>query len=389
MSDLWKLNLRHLRGVAEIAARGTMKAAADAVNLTQPALTQALARTERLIGQQLFDRRHDGMQPNAAAALLVPRIRAALDHVASPHVTMSRMRALLALADAGSYNGAAQHTALSLPSLHRAVNDLSLALRRKLVERRGRAVLLTEAGAALARSFRLARVELQAGLDELAALNGQETRSILIGAMPLSRARVLPSAVAAVLRRHPQVHIAIVEGSRAELVEPLRNGVVDLMIGALRNPLVEPDLVQEPLFADLPVVIARKGHPLAGTDPDIAALAAYPWIIAAPGAPLRDSWEQMFTRAGLALPRVPVESGSVMTIREILVDSDFLTLLSPSQVRAELAAGWVVQLCPAPAGLHRTVGLTTRASWRPTTVQAEFLDDLREAAREAGASGAD
>jgi DNA-binding transcriptional LysR family regulator len=378
---IWELNLRHLLAVVRIAELGTMNAAAQAVNLTQPAITQALGRIEQLIATQLFERRHDGMAPTDAAQLFVPRIKAAIDHVASPHVTMSRMRALLALADSGSYNGASTITGLSLPSLHRAVNDLSLSLRRTLVERRGKAVMLTDAGRQMARTFRLARVELEAGLAELAALKGHETRSITVGAMPLSRARVLPAAITRFQRRHPQVRISIIEGSRAELVEPLRNGVIDFMVGALRDPLIEPDLVQQPLFRDWPVVVGRKDHPLAGSEPSLADLAAYPWIVAAPGAPLRDSWERMFAEAGLDLPRVPIESGSVMIIRQLLIHDDFLTLLSPDQVAVELEAQWLVALRTVPAELQRTIGISTRASWRPTLVQAEFVDDLRAASK--------
>ena len=37
-------------------------------------------------------------------------------------------------------------------------------------------------------------------------------------------------------------------------------------------------------------------------------------------------------------PAVPIESGSVMMIRQILIDSDFLTMLSPDQVAVELEA---------------------------------------------------
>jgi DNA-binding transcriptional LysR family regulator len=374
---LWDLNLRHLQGVVKIAELGRMSAAAQAVNLTQPAMTQALARIEAMLEAPLFDRRQDGMVPTNAGLLLLPRFRAALEYIASPHVTMSRMRAMLALADSGSYTGAAVLTGLSLPSLHRAVSDLSLSLRRKLVDRRGRIVVMTEAGAALARSFRLARVEIEAGLAELDALKGYETRRIVVAAMPLSRAKVIPAAVARFLRRRPLVQISIIEGSRAELLEPLRNGAVDLIVGALRDPLIEPDLVQEPLFRDRPAVIARKGHPLEGATPTLERLAEHRWVIAAPGAPLRESWRGMFEDAGLAVPHVPIESGSVMAIRQLLIESDLLTMLSPDQVAVELEAGWLIALGNAPLAQERTVGVTSRASWRPTTIQAEFLDDLR------------
>jgi len=374
--EIWDYNLRHLAAIAQIAQLGTMGAAARAVNLTQPALTQALARVERQLCLPLFERRHDGMVPTPAADLLVPRIRGALTHAISPHVTTARLRALLALADCGSYLGASIQTGLAVPTLHRAVKDLSLSLRKTLVERRSNSVVLTEAGQSLARTFRLARVELEAGLAEIEALKGREIRRITIGAMPLSRARILPSAVARFLKRHPQVHIAIAEGARAELVEPLRNGMIDMMIGALRHPLVEPDLTQAPLFEDEPIIVARHDHPLAGTRPDLAALGRHPWILPGRGAPVRDSWEAMFAEGGVPAPPVPVESGSVMIIRQVLIESDFLTLVSPDQVSVELEARWLTSLGTVPSGFHRVIGVTTRASWRPTAVQAEFLADL-------------
>lgn len=387
--EIWELNLRHLRAISEIERLGTMQAAAVAVNLTQPAITQALAGIEAALGLALFERHNAGMAPTAAANLLVPRINEALRHVISPHVTMSRFKALLTLAEAGSYAGASAATGLSLPSLHRAVNDLSLATRKTLVERRGKSVVLTNAGMQMARAFRLARVELEAGLSEMDALKGKETRRLAIGAMPLSRARVLPAAVCKFMLRNPGVRISILEGSRAELLESLRNGVIDLMVGALREPLIEPDCVQQPLFDDLPVVIGRAGHPLASclhdrAEPALIELAAYPWVVAQHGAPLRDSWERLFSAEGIAQPSMPIESGSVMFIRQLLIGSDFLTLLSLDQVAVELEAGWLSCIARLPSGFGRTIGVTTRESWRPTSVQAEFLADLSGASEKLG-----
>ncbi|UVO53403.1 LysR family transcriptional regulator [Sphingomonas sp. SUN039] len=371
------LNLRHLAALAATARLGSLSAAAQAVSLTQPALTQGLAKLERQFDEPLFERHPGGMVATAAVQVLAPRIEAALAHIASPRVTMAQMRALVALADAGSYPGASAATGLSQPTLHRAVADLSIGLRRLLVERRGKGIAFTEAGRRTVRAFRLARAELVAGLSEVAALRGQETGRITIGAMPLSRARLLPAAVTAFHRTHPHVEIRIVEGSHAELIEPLRDGEIDLLIGALRAPSPGDDVSQVPLFEDQPVVIARSGHPLAKTD-DVTPglLAAYPWTISAPGTPLRLLWERMFEREHVPLPPVPVECGSVITIRQILLDSDFLTLLSPDQIAVELEAGWLTQIGDPPAALRRTIGTTTRIGWRPTGMQQHFLDAL-------------
>jgi LysR family transcriptional regulator, regulator for genes of the gallate degradation pathway len=370
-------NLRHLAALAATARLGSLSAAAKAINVSQPALTQSIAKLERQFVEPLFERRPDGMAATASTRALSPRLEAALLHVASPRVTMAQLRALIAIADAGSYAGASAATGLAQPTLHRAVGDLAIALRRTLVERRGKGIMLTDAGRRTVRGFRLARAELAAGLAEVAMLRGHETGRITIGAMPLARARLLPAAITAFHAAHPGVQLRIVEGSHAELIEPLSDGEIDVLVGALRAALPSNDVVQAPLFDDRPVVLARPGHPLAGTAPDIVALAAYPWTISAPGTPLRLLWEAMFARAEVPTPLVPLECGSVITIRQVLIGSDFLTLLSPDQVAVELAAGWLIQLGAPLADLQRTIGLTTRTGWRPTPLQQEFLKTLR------------
>ena len=379
---IWNLNLRHLRALASIARLGSISAAADAINLTQPAITQALAKLETQLGQPFFERRTNGMTATPSALLLAPRIERALDHIASHRVTMAQMRALIMLADRGSYASASATTGLAQPSLHRAIGDLSVALKRVLVERRGKGIMLTDQGRRTVRTFRLARAELEAGLTELASLQGVETGRITIGAMPLSRARLLPAAGSAFYRTYPDVRINIVEGSFQELIEPLRDGELDLIIGALRDPSPGEDVVQQPLFDDRPIVLGRVGHPLGQRSATIVDLALFPWTVPAPSAPLRVQWEKMFTDANVQPPNVPIECGSVITIRQILIDSDFLTLLSPDQVAVELEAGWLTKIADTPEGLTRTIGITTRHGWRPTGMQSAFVQSLDEVALE-------
>lgn len=380
--EMSQLNLRHVRAMAAIARLGSVTAAAQAISITQPAITQALAKLESQLDHQLFERRPDGMTALPAAKIFAPRVETALAHIGSRYVTMACLRAMIALADAGSYAEASDATGLAQPSLHRAVRDLSLALKRTLVERRGKGIALTEQGRRTARAFRLARAELDAGLSELAALDGHETGRITIGAMPLCRARLLPTAVAAFHQAHPESEVVIIEGSFRELIEPLRDGVIDVMVGALRPTAPADDVMQDELFVDRLVVLGRTGHPLSDLDGEVGTddLANYPWTISARGTPLRIQWDHMFASAGVAPPKIPVESGSVIANREILRRSDFLTLFSPDQVAVELEAGWLTKICEAPGRLERTIGLTTRTGWRPTGMQTGFLQVLRKAA---------
>lgn len=353
---------------------GSVSRAAEAVHLTQPAATQGIAKLEALLGLALFERRATGMEPTEAALRLVPRVEAALRLIGSNRVTAAQLRAFVALAQQGSYPAAAQAAGVTVSSLHRAVGDLALALGQRLVDRRGRGLVLTHHGAQVARRLRLALAELRAGVEDLGELLGRSAGRISVGAMPLCRARLLPHTINAFRRTHPGIDILIHEGAHGELVGPLRDGEIDLMIGALRDPeTLGQDLVQARLFDDRPTIIGRAGHPLAGEAERLAALHRYGWIVPSEGTPLRTLWRNLFAAIGGPLPPVPIECGSVMTIRELLQAGDELTLLSVDQLAVELAAGILVDLGPAPGAVTRTIGVTHRADWRPTRAQASFL----------------
>lgn len=369
------LNLRHLRAVAAIVDTGSVSGAARVVNLTQPAVTQAISKLETDLGMQLFHRGPDGMSPTDAGRILAARSASALQLVGSSRVTSPQMRAFVALARAGSYASAASAMAVREPSLHRAVTDLAIGIGHKLVERRGRSVALTSRGQAIARRFRLAQAELSSAVAELQALRGSEVGRIAVGAMPLCRAQLLPDSIGEFHRLYRDVDIAVVEGSHTELVGPLRDGDIDLMIGALRDNM-PTDLDQQPLFVDRPVVLARPLHPLVtlNREPKATELAEYPWIVPPLQAPLRAQWEQVFRERGLPPPRVAVECGSVIVIRQLLIQDDYLTLLSPAQVAVELQAGLLKRVCDPPSDIKRTIGITRRLDWRPTLLQQRFID---------------
>src|SRR4051812_29460752 len=227
-------------------------------------------------------------------------------------ITMSQVRALLALAAAGSFVDAAQASNLSQPSLHRAVRDVERLSGVPLVERRGRGVRLTQSGQRLARGFSLAIAEVQAALDELAPA---DTGRIRIGAMPLARARLLPLAIARFHALRPAARIEIEEGPHPELIERLRDGRLDFLIGALRDPSPAPDVTQKALFDDRLVIVAGRGHPLAGTGaPSLEQLTKYKWVVARPGAPLLRVWRALFEDAGVAVPRAPGACGAGVVV---------------------------------------------------------------------------
>lgn len=84
-----RLKLRHLLLVDAIARRGTLVAAADELNITQPAATRTLRELEEILGVALYDRHPKGLSPTpfseafaAHAQAVVSQVRQAGKHVA-------------------------------------------------------------------------------------------------------------------------------------------------------------------------------------------------------------------------------------------------------------------------------------------------------------------
>jgi DNA-binding transcriptional LysR family regulator len=81
------LELRHLRCFVAVADHGQMLAAADALHLAQPAVSQTIGQLEREVGVALFQRHPRGVALTRAGEDLLPKARAALNSSAEAFQT--------------------------------------------------------------------------------------------------------------------------------------------------------------------------------------------------------------------------------------------------------------------------------------------------------------
>jgi DNA-binding transcriptional LysR family regulator len=72
------LDLNLLRVFDSVMSEGSLTRSAQALALTQPAMSHAVKRLREAVGEELFTRTASGMQPTARARSLWPQVRAAL-----------------------------------------------------------------------------------------------------------------------------------------------------------------------------------------------------------------------------------------------------------------------------------------------------------------------
>ena len=312
-------------------------------------------------------------------------------------VTASQLRALIAVVDTGGYSLAARKLGLAQPTVHRAAKDLEAIVGTSLFPRSARGVEPSDAAMLLARFAELVFAELRQGFEEVGELQGVTNSRVAVGCLPLVRSEFLPTAVTRLLARYPDARVSILDGPYIEQLHALRYGQIDWLIGALREPPPTSDVVQEPLlqkqtestpealFEQPLAVVVRPGHPLLGSEPPSAeALANLEWIAPRPLAPARKLFTAFFERFGLATPARIIECGSLIATRGLLQQSDRAALLSPLQIRGDVASGQLALLIESIPGTSRSIGVTVRDNWEPTMVQADFGGILRNLALETG-----
>lgn len=91
--SLSHLKFRHLMLIVLLVDLGTLHRAAQALNVSQPAVTGMLNDLERLLGLVLFERGRQGVAPTAATRTLVGRCRLMLSEFDDLVVTINRASA--------------------------------------------------------------------------------------------------------------------------------------------------------------------------------------------------------------------------------------------------------------------------------------------------------
>lgn len=388
-------NIRHLRAFAEVARLGSISRAAEAVHLSQPAVTHAISKLETTLSTQLFVRFPRGMKPSAAGAAYLRRADRALAYISEgagkhpnngpvghdpfvANVTASQLRAILALAGAGSFSLAARNVGVSQPTIHRACRELEHLMGQPLFKSSPQGVKLTPLADRLARYAGLAAAELRQGTFEIDAMLGHDSTRIVVGSMPLVRTWFLPQAMATFLIDRPTVQISTVEGAYPNLLAELCNGRTDFLIGALRDPPPRPDIIQEPLFDDPLAIVVRKGHPLLGKPHlKLEDTRAYPWVAPAKHTPAGSYLFSTLQISSFKHTPVRVVSSSLAIVRGMLISGDYVTIVSKNQVDHELRNGTLAALPIKLANSERTIGLTYRKDWTPTPTQNKFLQTIR------------
>lgn len=199
------------------------------------------------------------------------------------NVQLRHLRCLVAVAQERHIARAAERLALSQPAVSKTLSELEAIVGTRLVDRskagrRGVQGLTAAGEQLLAHALRVLEA-LDASAQAVAPAAGGRIERLRIGALPSVAPALLPIALARLRDGWPQVQIMVKSAANGVLLDELRAGELDLVVGRMSDPRLMGGLSFELLHTELLVFAVRAGHPLALKAASVQAVLGYPLVV--------------------------------------------------------------------------------------------------------------
>ncbi|MEQ8849619.1 LysR family transcriptional regulator [Botrimarina sp.] len=291
---------------------------------------------------------------------------------------IEQLRQFIAVARLGNITRAAGDLAISQPALSRSIQRLEEEFGQPLLERKTRALELTEAGALLR-----ARAEQVLGiLDDTKAQIADDGRSgrLRIGVIPTVAPYFLPGFLRSFRDEFPDAELIVQEDTTENLLARSKRGEIDLAVLAL--PIAAKYLATEALFEEELLLVAPVGHPLAERKRvTLADVEPYPFVLLGEAHCLTGSVVS-FCRQRSFQPLVVEQTSQLMTVQELVSLGHGVSMIPEMARRCDPSVSRVYRSLSG-AKPQRTIAM----AWNPYRFESRLLASLRERLRAYGASG--
>ncbi len=301
----------------------------------------------------------------------------------SGRLNMRHLELFVEVAQRKSVSRAAEALNLTQPAVSRTLRELEELCGKPLFEKHGRGIRLSPFGAIFLRHAGASLAAAREGLAALQSLDPGQGPPLRIGALPTVLATILPKAVAAYRAEGPGARLSVSSGSNLVLLNDLREGRLDLVVGRLPAPENMANVSFEPLYRERVVVVVAAGHPLAeATLLTADDLARFPVLLPGPGSIIRPFVERLLLEQGLVPPADAIETVSPSFGWACVKQAEAIWFISRGVVEAHLAQGEFAELPMDTGTTIGSVGLCTRIDKAPGPSVTRFAALLRRLAKD-------
>jgi DNA-binding transcriptional LysR family regulator len=270
---------------------------------------------------------------------------------------------------------------LTQPAISKTLSELEQIVGARLLERNRQGAKLTRDGEVFLAHAIPVLEALDAARNAVGPQQAPQTEVVHVGALPTVAPDLLPGALQLFRAGHADARVTIHTAANAPLLQMLRAGEVDFVLGRMADPQMMVGLAFELLYMEPLVLVVRNGHPTAAkARPSLNDVVRYPLIVAAKGTIPRHNTESFLQSRGLKLPSNCTETLSVSVAQRIVAQSDAIWFTPAGAARDLVANGALKQLKVSTTGTEEPVGLLQRSEGNQSSAAKGLMRILREAA---------
>ncbi len=252
-----------------------------------------------------------------------------------------QLKSFVALAETRSFTDAATKLHRTQSAISHSIKALETLLDEQLVERMGKAIVLTPSGKVYLQHAKRALRELEQAAAKLGTLKRWGVSNIRVGAADTICQYVLPGTLRKFREDSGNCDIKIETGDTPELLDVLKDGEIDFVIGI--DTGVYNNFNKVKLATDSLVIVVSPDHPWASLDKlDTQHLEAESFIVYGDKSTTYKLVKEYFSQEGVRL-RPPLALGNMEGIKEMACLGLGAGIVAPWIVRKELAEGVLVK----------------------------------------------
>jgi len=274
-------------------------------------------------------------------------------------IRFRHIHGFLEIARRGSLSAAANSLNISQPAVSKNLRELEDILGKQLFDRTGRRLVLNGAGRVFQQHSATAMLELKRAQDLVRNGPAEKTR-LAVGLMPSVATDRFPRAALRFQAAFPDTILRIATGPNWQLLNQLRDGTLDMVVGRMPDPGKMEGLSFQQLAVEEVVATVRPEHPLLKSRFHADALTVYPLIVPPMGALIHPVVNAYLLNNGLQNIQPAFENVSLAFGRKVVILSDAIWFISKSVIGDDLLSGALTTLPLKSPMLAGAVGICLR-----------------------------
>ena len=238
------------------------------------------------------------------------------------------LRYVRAIEENGTFIRAAAAEGISQPALSNKIGLLERQLGARLIDRGRHGATLNQYGELLLRHARAIDAVADRAAHEINMAKLGASGPLVVGGTPISMVELVPKALSRLDRINDRILISLVEADDDILLDKLKAGEIEIMLGGMLSDQMDSDVVEEPLIEFPLYAVVGRSNPLWDRDAvSLEEMVSQSWALPAAGSVIRSYVDAIFVGAGESMPTSYWSCSSMHGLKSVIQHTTRVSLM--------------------------------------------------------------